>query len=207
MSNAQNATTTDIEKTDLFDSIAESFGFETTAGGRKPRFRYDELTVLYDRLYVLNEIEVARQGDEVKSELRGAVAEAIGSDRRGGRPTTRRELQKLVGVLPVENDLSSDGGTLVRAANGDYPTARDLVQAEKQDHVQTWDDPEECVCVSKRQNATRYHTLWTVRNGDLVPACRGYCPSKQTPHRLAPEVSIERTKDECDYCKNGELRL
>jgi hypothetical protein len=208
-SKAQNATT-EPEKTDLFDRVAAAFGFENTDTGRKPRFRYDELTVVYDRLQDLGYISVSRDGSEVRADLRGEVADALGFDRRGGRPTTKEELQELVGIL-LDGDVVPDGGSasgITRPAPGEsYPTDRDLEQVEALGLVQAWDDPEECVCVSRRQNATRYHTLWTVRDGELVPACKGYSPSNETPHRLAPEESIARTKDECDYCKNEDLRL
>lgn len=204
---AQNATT-EVEKTDLFDRIARAFGFETTDTGRKPRFRYTELTVLYDRLHDLGYLSVARDGSEVRAKLRGDVSEAIGSDRGGGRPTTKPELRTLAGIL-VADDVTATGGsgTLDRAPGGDYPTETDLSNVEAFDLVQEWNDAAECVVVSRRQNSTRYHTRWTVRDGDLVPACKGYSPSDETPHRLAPEESIARTKDECDYCRNEDLRL
>lgn len=208
-SKAQNATT-EPEKTDLFDRVANALGFETTAGGRKPRFRYDELTVLYDRLQDLDRIAVSRDGSEKRADLRGAIYRALGFEERGGRPITKSGLLELVGVL-CDADVVADGGSSTgfsRPAFGEsYPTDRDLEQVEALDLVQAWDDPEECVCVSRRQNSTRYHTLWTVRDGELVPACKGYSPSNETPHRLAPEDSISRTKDECDYCKNEDLRL
>jgi len=208
-SKAQDATT-EPEKTELFDRVADAFGFETTDTNRKPRFRYGELTVIYDRLQDLGYITASRGGSEVRADLRGEVAEAIGSDRRGGRPTTKAELQELVGIL-LDDDIVPDGGSaseIVRPAPGEsYPTPRDLERVEALNLVQEWDDAEKCVCVSRRQNSEAYHTLWTVRDGELLPACKGYSPSDETPHRLAPEESIARTKAECNYCKNENLRL
>lgn len=207
---AQNATTTRVEKTDLFDRVADALGFETTANGRKPRFRYGELSVLYDHLHDLGVITTPRGGDEVRAELRGTIADGLGFDEHGGRPLTKPEVWEIARVFDA-NDVVPDGGSggLMEALrpNEDYPTADDLERAGELELTQPWNDPEECVCVSRKQNSTRYHTLWTVKDDDLVPVCKGYCPGNNTPHRLAPEASIKRTKDECDYCKKEDLRL
>jgi len=209
MSKTQNSPT-EQEKTDLFDRVAGDMGFETTATGRKPRFRYDELTRVYDRLNDLDRIRLPRTGGENRADLRDEIADALGVERRGGRPLTKAGIHELVGVL-CDGDVVADGGSLASRpavrTGADYPTDRDLEQAREQGYVQAWEEAAECVCVSRRQNSTRYHTRWAVRDGRLVPACKGYSPSTDTPHRLAPETSIARTKDECNYCENEDLRL
>lgn len=210
MSKALSTTDTKPHKKDLFDRIAEAFGFETTATGRKPRFRYEELTVVYDRLHDLGYIAVPREGEEVRATLRGELSDALGYDRRGGRPVTHEAMSELVEVL-LNDDVVPDGGSaelLDRPEGGDsYPTDRDLERADEEGYVYEWTDVEECVCVSRHQNSTTYHPYWTIREGELTPACMGVSPSDSTEHRLVEEDSISRTKEECEYCKNDTLRL
>jgi len=200
------------DKSDLFDRLANELGFETVAEtGRNSRFRYPELGRVYDRLNDLGLIEVPRDNGMNRADLRGAIAAAVGAD-DASRPVTKPVLSKLVGVLCVEG-VVTDGGslaatTLSTTASRPRPTAKDLDRAEECEIVMPWDTVEECVCVSRRQNSTRYHTRWLVEDdGTLRPACSGYRPDPDREHRLVEEVSISRTKEKCDYCRSEEAKL
>jgi len=201
------------DKKDLFDRLANELGFETVAEtGRNSRFRYPELVRVYDRLNDLGLINLPRDDGMNRADMRGAIASAVGEDDAAGRPVTKPVLSGLVGVLCVE-DVVADGGSLAAASPATTdsrrrPTAGDLDRAEEFEIVMPWDTVEECVCVSRRQNSTRYHTRWLVEDdGTLRPACSGYRPNPDREHRLVEEVSISRTKEKCDYCRSEEAKL
>jgi hypothetical protein len=201
-----------MEKTDLFDRIATAFGFRTTDTGRNPRFRYEELTRVYDRLNDLGEVVVSRDGTENQCDLRSAIADSLGVDDGGGRPITKPGLRQLAAIM-CDEDVATQGGSLAQrrdllpdAGVEAYPSPEDLDLAADLNLVREWDDPETCICVSRQENSTRYHSLWTVRDGEVVPACRAYNPSMSATYRLAPERSIARTREECHYCDAGATR-
>lgn len=200
-------------KENLFDRVADELGFETVAEtGRNDRFRYPELVRVYERLHDLGEIPTPRNEGMNRADLRGAIASAVGVEGHAGRPVTKPVLSELVGIL-CSDDVVTDGGSLAASPSGatlprPHPTEEDYQRAEDYGHVYEWVTVEECVCVSRRQNSTRYHTRWLVEeDGTLRPACAGYRPNPNRDHRLVEEASISRTKQKCGYCENEEAKL
>lgn len=193
---------------ELFNRIADTFGFEPFSERCNARLRYAELSVVYDRLYILGYIDVSREDKDTVRELREKIGDAVNSDREGGKYLYQDDYQTIVDILDDVDMRGEFEDSMFDYEDREFPTTRDLVRVANEDMVQEWHEPENCVCVSRHGNHTRYHSSWTLKhNSNLVPVCRGYNPSQSDSHRLVPEKSIKRTYDECKFCANGELRL